>query len=131
MGGRSSSKSETSTDNSATNIDASIGLNSGESFVVSSKGDVNFTYSNEFSEPVQQAFQGILDASGEVINNVLDITKSTFLSGINSAQAIAAKSQELVSQAAQPDVDLIKNLSKTIPLIIGGSLLAIVLILKK
>ena len=114
------SKSSSTSDASQSTI-SSDGVVTGKVFNISGgQGGADFSYTEQFPQSVADLFTQVLDLAGNAGQ----------LAAQNADKALTA-TQSLASQAAQPDLNLVKQVSGYVPLILLGAGVVLILILKK
>lgn len=107
MGG-GGGKSSSSTDQAQTTLSAD-GVVTGKVFNVSSKGNANLTYVDQFPEEVANIMSQLIDQSSKTIERAFGAGERALTAGIQSAQ-----------QASQPDLTVLKESFKYVPLLVIG-----------
>lgn len=126
---KSTSVSTTDASTSSQSADGLVSSN-----VINAGGDV--TKIDEFSDNVTKFVSEVsnkaIDVATTSNNNLTDIFQSTIFGFgslvddvIDFSKDSATETKNLVSQAAQPDIALVKDITQYIPWIIGGALIVV------
>lgn len=114
MGG--GGKSSSSTDQAQTTLSAD-GLVSGQVINVSSKGRTDFAYTqiDEFPEAVREVFSELLSLTGQTIDKAFAAGEVALTTATTAA-----------TEAAQPDLAVVKNTQNYVPLLVAGMVAIVV-----
>ena len=125
MGGKSKSSSSSSTNNTQVTQSAD-GVVTGDVFNLTAGTSLNFNRIDEFPEAVAEIMGQLIDLTGETIDSAGNIVENVFnkaLDTLNKNTETAINTAVQTSQqAAQPDLELLKNQTQFIPYLLIGVL---------
>jgi len=121
MGGGKSKQSSSTSQSQVTQ--SADGVITGKVFNVSGGSGLNFNYVDQFPEAVAAVMKELIALSGDTIDAAGNLVSETVTDAFSALNTTTTKAIAAAQQAAQPDLDLLKQNTKFTPLILGGVLI--------